>query len=478
MENCKNSHSCMSRRSFIGNCSASAAGFLMAPSLGLSVNPRLFSTGERSMPKTRIKVIYAHPDPTRPNWPNIGYDFAGYIEERKKLLGQKCPHIEFSSVTVDTGAKEKGEEIVRNSEDYDGYVVYLTGCLWGQLTEAIGSSGKPTVVVDNLFAGSGEFLTSYANLKRNGHKVVGVSSSNFDDVAEAVNCIDAISKLGKSRILVVGRDPDQGVTETYGTAVQKVEFDEINKVYEKINREDARKVADEWITRADRVIEPSREDVDKAAAMYLAMASFMDQYNAQAITINCLGGIYSGKMIDAYPCLGFMQLDNEGMVGACEADQRSTVTKVLMTYLAGQPGFISDPVIDTARNRIIYAHCMATTKVYGPAGPSNPYHIRDHSEDRKGACPRSLMPLNRMTTTIQFDHNKKQAILHQGKSVENVDVDKACRTKLAVEVKGDVYKLMEQWDRWGWHRVTYYGDHKRLLYNAASLMGFEVLEEA
>jgi hypothetical protein len=149
-----------------------------------------------------------------------------------------------------------------------------------------------------------------------------------------------------------------------------------------------------------------------------------------------------------------------------------------MTYLVGRPGFISDPVIDTSKNQIIYAHCIAPTKVYGPDGPANPYHIRDHSEDRKGACNRSLMPIGEMTTTLQFDHFKKKVIMHQGVSVENVNEDKACRTKLAVEVKGDVYKLMNYWDQWGWHRVSFYGDLKEPVYHLAALMGFEVVEEA
>ena len=88
------------------------------------------------------------------------------------------------------------------------------------------------------------------------------------------------------------------------------------------------------------------------------------------------------------------------------------------------------------------------------------------------------MPLGEMTTTIKLDCRKKQIIFHQGKAVANIDDDKACRTKLAVEVKGDVYKLMNYWDEWGWHRVTFYGDLKRPVYNIASLSGFEVVEEA
>jgi len=142
------------------------------------------------------------------------------------------------------------------------------------------------------------------------------------------------------------------------------------------------------------------------------------------------------------------------------------------------PGFISDPVIDTSKNQIIYAHCIAPTKVFGPDGPSNPYHIRSHSEDRKGACNRSLMPLGQMITSIQFDHNRKQVIFHQGKTVANVDEDKACRNKLAVEVKGDIYKLLNYWEEWGWHRVTFFGDLKRPVYNIVSLLGFKVVEEA
>jgi hypothetical protein len=69
-------------------------------------------------------------------------------------------------------------------------------------------------------------------------------------------------------------------------------------------------------------------------------------------------------------------------------------------------------------------------------------------------------------------------IFHQGKTVENVDLDLACRNKLAVEVKGDVYKLLNYWDQWGWHRVTFYGDFKRQVFQMAQLLQFEVVEEA
>jgi hypothetical protein len=211
--------------------------------------------------------------------------------------------------------------------------------------------------------------------------------------------------------------------------------------------------------------------------MFLALRTLMERNQAQAITMNCLGGVYSGQT-HAYPCLGFFQLNNDGFVGACEADLQSTITMLLMNYLVGRPGYISDPVIDTATNRVIYIHCVAPNKVFGPDGPTNRYDIRSHAEDRKGAAVRSLMPLGHLTTTLELAPTRRQAILHQAKTVANVDDERSCRTKLAAEVKGDIRKLLTEWDHWGWHRVTFYGDHKRAVEQVCTLLGFSVTEEA
>ncbi len=478
MKSIHNQNHYLSRRSFIGNCSACAAGTLFLPYIPFRTFSQSSSGPKLPQEKAKVRIIYGYPDPDQPNWPNIHYDFDGHIKEINQILENGCPGIELMSYTTMVGTEDEGKKILSMDQDVDGYIVYLAGCLWGNLTETIIASGRPTIIADNLFAGSGEFLTSYAWARREGHKVLAVSSSDYQDLIDAVNCFTCLKKLKDSKILVVGANTDSKIEEIYGTKVLPIGFDEINDIYRNIKQQEASEIADKWIDEAAKVIEPTKDEIVKSAAIYLAMLELMENHHAQAITINCLGGIYSGQMVKAYPCLGFMQLDNDGFVGACEADQRSTMTKLLMTYLAERPGFISDPVIDTSKNQIIYAHCMASTHMLGPDGPANPYHIRNHSEDRKGACNRSLFPLGGMTTTIQFDHRKKQIILHQGVAVENVDEDKACRTKLAVEVKGDINKLFNYWDQWGWHRVTYFGDLKKPVNNIAALIGFEVVEEA
>jgi hypothetical protein len=143
----------------------------------------------------------------------------------------------------------------------------------------------------------------------------------------------------------------------------------------------------------------------------------------------------------------------------------------------GRPGYISDPVIDTAKRQIIYAHCVASNRVFGPNGPANPFQILTHSEDRQGASVRSILPSGYMTTSVQLSDPRKEILLHQGKTVGNNPDDRACRTKLCAEPVGDVEKLFTMWDKWGWHRVTFYGDLKKPVYDLAGALGWTVVEE-
>jgi len=464
----------LSRRQFLGGCAACAAG--LAGISALSDIPAL-AQPPASSEKAKVRLVFTHIPPQTPTWPNIGYDYEGRKKELIEKISKGCPGIEFLPSTVQN--QDEAKKLLEADKEVDGYLVYMIG-IWTGAPQVIAASGRPTIFVDDLYGGSGEFLVAYSSAKRQNLKVAGVSSTKFDDVIQAAKCFECIKKLRSSVILRIGGGfgcSAEGVEKVFGTKVMEINYDPLNELYNKADKGEARKCAQRWTKQAEKIVEPSHQEIEKSAAMYLAMRELMNQNKAQAIAINCLGGFYGGH-ITAYPCLGFFQFNNDGFVGACEGDLTSTITMLLMGYLVGRPGYISDPVIDTSKNQIIYAHCVAPNKVFGPDGPANPYHIRSHSEDRKGAAIRSLMPLGEMTTTIEFNPDNRKVIFHQGKTVANIDEDKACRTKLAAEPKGSIDKLLKYWDQWGWHRVTFYGDLKRPVEHISALLGFEVIEEA
>jgi len=456
-----------SRRRFLSGCAACAA------CAGLGVRTSTVAAAED---KARVRLVFAHPQKPIEGWPYLNFDYEARKKELTTRLAAACPNIEFLPVAA--GTVEDVKKILEADQEVEGYVVYVLG-IPSQVARPLIASGKRVVLVDDLYGGTGQFLGAYALALREKRPVAGVSSTRFDDLVQAVKSFEAIKRLRSAVILdVTNRTPGgeaKAIQEVFGAEVRRITGDEINAAYQKADRAAADKAAQAWIKAAKRIVEPSKEEIGKSGLMYIAMQDLMKQHNSPALTIDCLNLFYGGKL-PAYPCLGLFQFNNDGLVGACEADLRSTITMLAMTYLTGRPGYISDPVIDTSKNQIIYAHCVAPSKVYGPSGAAAPFHIRSHAEDRKGASVRVLLPLNEMTTTLEISPLRKQTVLHQGRSVANIDDDRACRTKLAAEVK-DIRKLFGEWDQWGWHRVTYYGDLRPAVEAFTALMGFELVVE-
>jgi L-fucose isomerase-like protein len=288
---------------------------------------------------------------------------------------------------------------------------------------------------------------------------------------------ETIRRMKASRIVAIKGPEKAPDTTTMGIPVVYVPFSELNDAWAAADKDEARAVADRWIKTASRIEGVSREELLNSAAMYLGEKAVLEKHKAMGITINCLGGFYGGH-IHAYPCLGFHELNNQGLVGGCECDVPSAAAMVAGTIMTeGRPGYISDPVIDTAKRQIIYAHCVASNRAFGPQGEVNPFEILTHSEDRQGAAVRSVLPVGYMTTTIEISDPRKEIILHQAKAVANDPDDRACRTKLAAEPLGDVEKLFTMWDKWGWHRVTFYGDLKKPVRELAAALGWKIVEE-
>lgn len=458
----------LSRRGFLASCSGSAACALCAGICTPAASAAPAAGTALAIPSASptLRVVFSHPPVDRIGWPYVNF---AYEPRKKELLGKlqtAFPSFRFLPETVT--AREDVTRVLNADSEVDGYIVFLLGIPGPG--GAIGASGRPAVFVNELYGGGIGLGT--------GPRAVSISSSDFNDVIDAVRSFDCLKKLRASIILDgVNRAPERAakaLDEAFGTQVRVISAQELNTAYEKANRSEAATWAKTWIDKAEKVVEPSREEIGKSAQMYIGMRDLMARNNAQGFAVDCLGFFYSGQMA-AYPCLGFCQLNDDGFVGACEADLQSTISMLILTYLTGRPGYISDPVVDTAKKQVIYAHCVGPTKVYGPNGPTNPYHIRSHSEDRKGASMRSLLPLNEMTTTLKFVPEQKTMVIHQGRTVANIDEDKACRTKVAVDYP-NATKLFQGW-KFGWHRVTVYGDYKARLDTFSRLAGFSVVEE-
>ncbi len=516
-----------SRRNFIakvGRCALLAAGYscfgswkARAAEFAL-LDPLARST--RKQGKVRLLFALHRLKQDRPDWPNLGFDFEPIIRQYTRLLQKGIPEFDFLVNQV-SGPEETRKLIEGDKEKgLKGYVVFQLNC-WNRVVQPAVDTGLPVLYVDFKYGGSGGFLVYTADfLRRNKRNFGFMASSDPDDVIEAARCLlsanenglttdfaalveqvrkkntpapgqlrnfpdglellsaeETLEKMRRSKLLLFRDDKGGEESEMAGISILNLPFSVLNEAWMSADRKMAEEVADDWWKRAALVHNVRFSELINSAAMYLGMKKLLEEYEATGITINCLGGFYGGH-IHAYPCLGFHELNNQGLVGACEADVRSAITMMAFGIMTkGRPGYISDPVVDISRRHIIYAHCVASNRVFGPGGPANPVEILTHSEDRQGASVRSIMPAGYMTTSLEMDSGKRQILLHQAVAIGNSFDDRACRTKLVAEPVGDMEKLFTMWDVWGWHRVTFYGDLKRAAYELADKLGWQIVEE-
>ena len=505
----------LSRRQFLARCAACAGA------AGLMGSPHWLRSAEGKGP--RIRIVYALHGPKQevPDWPNKGFDFVPVMERINAELSNRYKNFTFLPALASDEEQAKKILEADRSGTIDGYIVYQMNC-WNRVVQTMVRSGKPVLYADFQFAGSGGFLVYTAGFLRAKTPNLGfVASSRTDDLAAAVKCFEAakaggpsfdfaaetakarvartplpddlsckpdkvevlsaeetVRRMKASKILAVSGPEASPATAVMGIPVIYLPFAELNDAWAAADKVAARAIAERWMKSAALVEGVSYDELVNSAAMYLGQRAVMKKHGANAITINCLGGFYGGH-IHAYPCLGFHQLLNEGLVGGCECDVPSAAAMVAGSILTkGRPGYISDPVIDTSKRQIIYAHCVASNRAFGPTGEANPFEILTHSEDRQGASVRSILPAGYLTTTIEISDPRKEILFHQAKAVGNDPDDRACRTKLMAEPAGDIEKLLTMWDQWGWHRVTFYGDLKDSIYALAGNLGWKVVEEA
>lgn len=342
--------------------------------------------------------------------------------------------------------------------------------------------GLPTALFSQPFSGHGWMY--FPQWHKAGKPVVLLPSSNWDDIEKVVTLFRAPAWMKQTRILAVGGPHGtasacsaEAVKAKFGADLVTIPNERVMEAMKAVDPKDAEAEAEEyWIRPARKIVEPTREEIIESARMFLGVRNLMIQEKAQAIcSVHCMG--------NPRGCLTFSKLNDLGLVGACEGDIDSTLTMLLFAYAFRVPGFITDPVIDIAKNAMIHFHCTSATKMDGPGGPRLPFTIRTQTDTRGGVALEVENRVGQPVTCAKLvDLNTMLVVT--GKITGTSTSPLACRTQFAQSVpdarrlflnwgadaiKGDVMTLL--------HRVVFYGDYRKQVEDLGDLMGFKVIEE-
>jgi len=404
--------------------------------------------------------------------------FRGKLNKVKPLL----PNVEFIEEEL-TSRQDLGK--LDEDKGEDGFLFFNLSMGTDEMILKAMGRGLPLILFVEPYSWH-VWCREALRTHENADKLMLLSSTDFAQVVPKIKVVEAYKRLRETRILLFQEGDDDEVKLIYGAdsipryrisdmeskfgvSIQKMTRHSLLHAYEQVLDEDAEAIALSLLREAEWVVEPGEEEVFKAAKFYLAMKEVLGTENADAITIDCLAML---RDLPTTPCLGFTLLNDEGICAACEADLNSLLTMLVFRYLAGVPSFISDPVIDTATNSVIHAHCVSATKMDG--ANRERFIIRNHSESRTGVSFQVKMRVGQEVTVAKFA-DLDRMIVSTGTSIGNPDVDRACRTKVEVSVT-DAGEMLQNFSG-GLHRVLAYGNHVESIRDLCRLLDVQVIRE-
>lgn len=433
---------------------------------------------------TKVKVAVQKKKEGVPGWPHINFDYEKELSRVMEVVRSENPDMEFD-ISMYSSVDQARADYEHDKETYDGVLVLMM-TNWLKIDEFYcrqAKDGLPVIVADVPFCGSGSILAQTSPLIREEKLPVAlVGSKDYRTIGWNVRIFSALKKVRESTILVVKNKPDlqseEAAQKLWGCRFVNLCSDDLMKYFYQIPDSDAQATAETWKREALKVMEPSDNDILESARLYHAIMKAKEEYSADAVTIDCLELGYNDSYClnrHLYPCLSYYQMNNDGMIGVCEADINSTVMSMLVLYVTGRPGYVSDPVIDTSSDQITYAHCVACRKVFGKDDPRTcQYYIRSHAEDQLGASVQVIFPEGEPLTTVNLSHVGKWATIHSGISAGNAFGDAGCRSKLVASVNAKA--LLRNWAP-QWHRVTVFGEYREVFENLFRMKGLEIREE-
>ncbi len=221
-------------------------------------------------------------------------------------------------------------------------------------------------------------------------------------------------------------------------------------------RKEAKNVADEFVSKARRVVEPTEEKLLRAGIFHLVLMKYIKENEADWVTVNCLSPLL--RNLQATPCMSFSILNDSGIVATCEADPTEGPLHYLMNYIAGKPTFFQDPAVNEEDGTLILAHCTSPTKMLGFDKPPLSYDVRTHHESNFSATLKPTFEKG-IVTVAGFSRDFKKMLIVRGNVVGSPDL-RICRAQVEVKVD-NTEGILNDWQ--GFHWVLAYGDYVKEL---------------
>lgn len=428
-------------------------------------------------PKPRVHIMAAILEMPRPywlGWPGTAYDldarqkeYLADLDRSAALLG-----LQVEKEPAPISKEEAFDNFlarVKNSRPHGVLVILQHMNCWGWADRLAREAGTPVII----FSPIGTSFTGHVVEISRRKGVYVASTLDWRAVELALRMIRAKRMFEEARILhIVGSARADSAIDTLGCQVRAIPRDTFNNLFDRIPvTSEVKAIAADFRRHAKAVREPTWTDSLNSARALVTAEQLMLQEQANNLSMDCLGMV-GARLVPTPPCGAWTILQDHGVTAGCEADLFGAVSLMLTSYLLDRPGYMNDPVAETARNLLVTAHCTCGTRIRGFDQPPAPYILRSHSESGLGVSVQVLWPVGQPVTLVRFT-GPNELLVDTGTVVENIDTPPAggCRTSLALKMD----RIEDTRDVLGFHQVVTLGDHRRTLASFCQLYGIRLI---
>ncbi|MBC8867889.1 MAG: hypothetical protein H8E44_00640, partial [Planctomycetes bacterium] len=305
------------RRGFLGM--GAASGLLFAG--GTWTNARAADAPPpQPRSKSRICVIFTGtPQPEDRNWgadaPQIEAMRARLTEAEKKLGNVELIVGESRNAQETTALLEKA------GPETPVLAINVQNFAMKRVIDPVLEAGHPMAVFS--LPASGHDWMYVPRWHRAGHRTTLLASSDYDELERALRLLRVIPMMKQTRILLFpparGTEPacsPEEVKKRLGADVVTMELKDMDELLTTADEKAVEAELDAWTKGAKQILEPTKEDIEKAARVSVVLDRVMEEVKADGLAIGtCMGWLPRG-----FPCLGFTRLRDRGVPAACEGD--------------------------------------------------------------------------------------------------------------------------------------------------------------
>jgi len=252
-------------------------------------------------------------------------------------------------------------------------------------------------------------------------------------------CLALAVKLRSSVIGVIGKPSDwliaSGVSydalqKRFGLRIREIPIEEVYDAYAAVPADEVAKALREF-QEPRSIAEPTENDREAAARLYVAMRRVVASNGLTAVTLRCFDLL---QKLGTTGCLALSRLNDEGVTAGCEGDVPALLTMHVHRILSGEASFMANPSVFLGDD-VVFAHCTVASSIV------DNIKWRSHFESGIGVGISGTYRPGTMTVIRLGGHDLGKVFIAEGEVVPHEFREDLCRTQVRIRLPGVVDTL-------------------------------------